>query len=725
VNVQEATARAATDNRSIEVDPVSFEIIKNKLSHVVDEGITALKNCSGTAITSEMQDLCVGLYRPDGGLLAVGLGFLHHVTAAMRAVGYIVEHYSENPGIAEDDIWFHNDEYVGAIHAPDAYVISPIHWQGELTGWVATFVHIADIGAISPGGFSPNAKSSFDEGFMSKGIKIAEGGVLRDDIIDTILNHSRDPGMLMLDLKSQMAANYTAKVRLLALFEEYGFEQVDAVRLQLIDQSEELMRKRLAEIPDGTWRARTHYDIPGDVRHIELTATKQGGDLTFDCEGTSPQSPLPINCAYHAAWGGSIAPVFPLLAWDLFWNEGILKPIEFKAPEGSLVNAIRPAPLSLATIATTQAMNTLAMEVIAKMLGSTEKYKDRPTATWAGAYLHWHYAGLNPDNEYVVAGTTDSIALAGGARAFRDGVTTGGDIANPALRTANTETHEVQFPMRTLYRRAVPDSGGPGKYRGGVSQEVGLVQHGIPDHEWEFVVMPGRGTLAPLAHGVAGGYPGCTNAVKIFRDGNVADLPFDLDSTRGDMEDAVMGDFMLDENDIFYGRWTGGGGYGDPIDRDPALVLKDVTQGLVTDEPALEIYGVVIDDARTAVDEEATHAKRVAIREARLGRGLEVDTTARHEIESSGQRFNEYLQLADDGVQCTWCGGHICAAGERWKDHASVGMERPSASGPLRPDDGDFHLRCFYCPTCATQLEVEVIYTDDEPIHDQIERWHG
>ena len=233
------------------VDPVTFEIIRHKLYQVIDESIIALENVSGSPITNEGHDMMSSLYRADGGLMVGGVGFLHHLTSAAQAVKHVIEHFTEDPGIGEDDVYFFNDSYTAALHPPDVYMISPIHYDGVLTGFVANFVHVTDIGAIDPGGFSPSARESYQEGFQTKGLKIVEGGKFRKDVIETFLNMVRDPGMTQLDLKSQLAANHVAKDRMRRLYDDYGVETVDRVSDELIRQSEALVRRRLAELPDG------------------------------------------------------------------------------------------------------------------------------------------------------------------------------------------------------------------------------------------------------------------------------------------------------------------------------------------------------------------------------------------------------------------------------------------------------------------------------------------
>src|SRR6185503_7146455 len=270
---------------------------------------------------------------------------------------------------------FLNDSYTAALHPPDVYLISPIHYEGRLTGFAANFVHVTDIGAIDPGGFSPSARDNYQEGFQSKGLKIVEGGRIRRDVLDTFLNMVRDPGMTQLDLRSQLAANHVAKQRMKELYADYGVDVVEAL-------SEQLVRTRLGELPDGEWRVREYIDMPGANAKVELTATKEGDALTYDFTGSSPQVELGVNCSYWATWGGLFAPIFPLLAWDVTWNEGVTRPIRLIAPEGTIVNCTRPAPISIATVGTIQIVNNLSTLALSKIFGASERHRDRSTAVW-------------------------------------------------------------------------------------------------------------------------------------------------------------------------------------------------------------------------------------------------------------------------------------------------------------------------------------------------------
>jgi N-methylhydantoinase B len=701
------------------VDPVTFEIIRHKLYSVMDEAIIALENVSGSPITNEGHDLMASLYKADGGLMVGGVGFLHHLTSAAQAVKHILQTYSDDPGIGEDDVYFLNDSYTAALHPPDVYLISPIHFQGRLTGFAANFVHVTDIGAIDPGGFSPSARDNYQEGFQSKGLKLVEGGRMRRDVLDTFLNMVRDPGMTQLDLKSQLAANHVAKQRMLELYGDYGVDVVETVSEELIRQSEQLVRNRLSELPDGEWRVREYIDMPGANAKVELTATKEGDTLTYDFTGSSPQVELGVNCSYWATWGGLFAPIFPLLAWDVTWNEGVTRPIGLIAPEGTIVNCIRPAPISIATVGTIQIVNNLSTLVLSKLFGASERYAHRSTAVWHGSHAHVETHGFTAEGEFFVAPLTDTFCGAAGARAFADGVDMGGEIPNIVSRWANAESQELNTPIRYLFRRAVPDSGGPGKYRGGVCHEYAFTPNGANEVG---LVLFGKGTRAPMSLGIFGGYPGCNVGYTTFRQGNVDELPDRLEELRGSEQfDQFWGTLELHDGDVQYVRFMGGGGYGDPLDREPELVLKDVLAGLVTDRPARDIYGVVV--ATGSVDGDATRARRRELRAERLGRPLEA-ADERIDVPRTGKRLAEYLQRTEsDATQCTWCGTEVAPAGTDWKDHAVLRRLPVEKTGPNRAVAGEFFLIEAFCPGCATLLDAELAAGDDPPLHDRVRSW--
>jgi N-methylhydantoinase B len=599
------------------MDPVTFSIIRHRLFRVVDEAVITLKHVSGSAITNEGHDLMVSLYQADGSLLMGGVGFLHHLTSAAEACKAIIRKFEGR--IEEGDLFLLNDPYTAALHTSDIYLVSPIHHRGKLVAWSACFVHVSDIGAMNPGGFAPDAQDIFTEGFSSPGIKLVERGELRQDIWDTILNMVRSPEMVALDLRSMIACNNVARERMLALIEKYGAQTVDVASKMLIDQSEVRLRARLSELPDGQWQSRQYLEVKGETYKVLLTMSKRGDSLTFDFTGSSPQSKHGVNCSKWASLGGLFAPLFPLLCYDIVWNEGVIKPIKMIAPEGTIVNCMRPAPVSVATVGAIQSVNNAACSVIGKMLAASEKYANEASAVWHANHFAIFMFGNNQRGRLAIGILTETFAGAGGARTFADGVDIGGEMPNPISRMANVETLEAQFPIRYLFRRRLKDSSGPGEYRGGAGGEMAIVAHDAPDGGIHYV-LSGKGSKFPQSEGLGGGFPGSVNDYVWVHSPremhNIDRFAQSLNTIPGESEPISWGVFPLMGNDVLYVRWNGGGGIGDPLDRRAEKVVADIEAGLISERAGTEIYGVVREGR--ALDEVATRAKRSALRQARL-----------------------------------------------------------------------------------------------------------
>ena len=204
------------------VDPITFEILSHRLYQIAKEMGTALERVGGTVNTTQMHDYMASLYLANGDVLSAGDSMGWHVACAGFAVKRIIERFENTSGIHADDVFLLNDPYLAAIHQSDVYLISPIHFRGRLVGWSATFVHVMDIGAMSPGGNSPGATEICHEGIRIPGIKLVERGQLRQDLFDAIINMTRQPVMVGLDLKCEIAANNVAKARMQALYEQFG-----------------------------------------------------------------------------------------------------------------------------------------------------------------------------------------------------------------------------------------------------------------------------------------------------------------------------------------------------------------------------------------------------------------------------------------------------------------------------------------------------------------------
>ncbi|MGI9131328.1 MAG: hydantoinase B/oxoprolinase family protein [Candidatus Nanopelagicaceae bacterium] len=599
------------------MDPITFSIIRHRLYRVVEEAVITLKHVSGSAITNEGHDLMVSLYEADGTLLLGGVGFLHHLTSAAEACKSIIRRFKGD--VHEGDLFLLNDPFTAALHTSDIYLVSPIHYKGELIAWSACFVHVYDIGAMNPGGFAPDAQDVYSEGFSSPGLKLVDRGNLRQDVWDTLLNMVRGPEMVALDLRSMIACNNVAKDRMVALVEKYGLPTFQETCKSLVTQSESRLRERLRELPDGSWQSRQYFDVKGEVYKVLLKMTKKDDELTFDFTGSSPQSKYSVNCTKWASLGGLFAPLFPLLCYDITWNEGVIRPIKVIAPEGSIVNCTKPSPVSVATVGAIQSVNNAACTTIAKMLASHDKYDDQTSAVWHANHFAVFMFGKNQRGGDAIGILTETFAGAGGARTFADGVDIGGEIPNPISRMANVETVEAMFPVRYLFRRRLKDSGGGGEFRGGTGGEIALVPHDAPDGGLHYV-LSGKGSKFPQSEGLDGGNPGALNDyVWVHTDDSKTShncFSQSLSSIPGEKESISWGVFPLMGNDALYVRWNGGGGVGDALDREPKAVLADVINSLISPQAAKEIYGVVI--TNNTVDDAKTKELRNTLKSGRI-----------------------------------------------------------------------------------------------------------
>ena len=284
-------------------------------------------------------------------------------------------------------------------------------------------------------------------------------------------------------------------------------------------------------------------------------------------------------------------------------------------------NCRRPAPVSVATVGAIQSVNNAACATIGKMLAASDKYAGEATAVWHANHFAIFLFGRNQRGGQSIGILTETFAGAGGARSFADGVDVGGEIPNPISRMANVETMEAMFPLRYLFRRRMIDSGGAGQYRGGVGAEFALVPHDAPDGGLHYVVS-GKGTRFPMSEGLSGGYPGAPNAYvwvhtnEATGDDAPPSFAQSLDAMPGEKEPVSWGVYPIMGRDGLYVRWNGGGGFGDPAERDPEAVAADVRKGVVSERTSRNVYGVVIDEASGTIDHDRTEAARAALRES-------------------------------------------------------------------------------------------------------------
>jgi N-methylhydantoinase B len=598
------------------VDPITFEILSHRLYQIAKEMGTALERVGGTVNTTQMHDYMASLYLANGDVLSAGDSMGWHVACAGFAVKRIIERFENSGGINPDDIFLLNDPYLAAIHQSDVYMISPIHFRGKLMGWSATFVHVMDIGAMSPGGNSPGATEICHEGIRIPGIKLVDRGELRKDLFDAFINMTRQPVMVGLDLKCEIAANNVAKSRMQALFEQFGPELVTAVSQEMLHYSETILKKRIAEIPDGTWSDSGSIHA-GDTWKVYVTLNKKGDRLFFDFTGSSPQAKKGINLPYHATFGACYEAILCTLAYDLPKNHGALKAIEVVASPGTVVNPTSPAPVSLNTTSGGATVKFVANSAIMQMLATSEKWRGEVMALNAGHRLARH-AGVNQHGKYYVSTLSEGALDGTGARSYKDGDDTG-----RGLSCHNIEWLEANFPLLYLFRRNTKGGAGAGKFRGGTGGESALTVHDAPEGKIKGVAL-GVAGLRNSGQGMFGGYPGAPSLLMLTEGARVEETiaennsPDQLAELGGTSKLLPYCEFDIGKNDVLYMRMSSGGGYGDPLEREPERVLNDVEAGIVSRKEAQEIYGVVIGAAAPALDIAATQKLRIDLKRERL-----------------------------------------------------------------------------------------------------------
>jgi N-methylhydantoinase B len=701
------------------IDPVTFEVLWHKLMQLAEEmGITYFRT-TGSHVVITGTDASSAIMTPYGEAVAVGPYIVTQANVLPLIVRSTIDRCSENPGIGPGDVFICNDPYAGAIHQPDIATVTPIYDGDELIAWLGTSGHQVDNGGMEPGGFSVRATEVHQEGLRIPPVKIVEAGCLREDILSWIDNQVRDP-LVALDVRAQVATLTVGTRRMHEICERYGSGPLKETMTGILDFAEERFAERLRSLPDGTWQQTQYVDHDGhepNIYRIECAVTKRGDRLIVDFEGTSANASGIINATYAGLNAGVLSAVSILLAYDLPWNSGIRRRIDVRAAPGTINNASYPAPVTMATISATIVTIDAVWSCLSQMLLESDLAIEA-MANWSGSSLAPIFTGVTKGGEPFAHTEMSHFGGGGGARTFRDGVDSAGIVFNTTPNIPNIETNEQDFPVLYLFRRHLTDSGGPGRYRGGMSGELAYVPHKAGGHMDG--LFAGTGSYMPNAIGLAGGLPG--SAVRVLRVARSAipellargePLPAELDQAGGSVEilDPKHPRTPLGPGDIWYHSWQSGAGYGDPLDRDPRAVLRDVLDSAVSAEAAREIYGVIIEDDQVA--HEATARRRDAIRRERIGR--EPKPLAMLPLMKA---VGDSLVVEGKGsTRCGRCGESLGSGGPRGACAAAVVLESTlDPAGPHRGQDyGDlgFRLHRYVCPGCATQFHAELAYVGD------------
>lgn len=709
-----------------EIDPITVEILSNRLWITNDEAAATVRRVSGSPVATEICDFNTALLRANGDAFMVGTYMAFLSLGHDAIVKDILANYADNPGIGPADMFICSDPYRGCTHQNDVTLVAPIHYQDELIAWSGVTIHQVDVGGPVYGSqASVGATSIYQEALPMPPMKIVEDGVLRKDLEEEYLIRSRTRETNALDLRAKMAANNLAKARILECVERYGLETVQATIDSVIDSTEARLRARLRRLPDGIWRHRAYMDdSPGKTHYLEVSLSKRDSELCFDFTRTGPQTGAIFNCSKGGLMSGLLGSVLPVLFYGMYWCPAAAqRVIELKTTPGTLVDAEWPAGMCKATTAAIAMVNTMANVVLGKMMAGSgdAEIGARAMAPWMAAATVQELSGTDQRGQEFGATLLDPMAGGGGAKADGDGIDSGSVIRAVKLRIANVETYEFRYPMLYLYRRQLEDTAGAGMFRGGAGCSLMYTPHGTD--EIPASVMHSINYQVPATVGIFGGYPASTNSMAILRDSDVwerlsaGDVPNELEALTGDLEPVpIMQSTGLHRGDVYHSITTGGGGFGDPLQRDPGAVQRDVASGATSQPWGETVYGVVL-TAEGGVDEERTEVRRKEIRAERLTLAAppaHASQPTRHERAELERSLGGCLRLYRIGSAqhygCS-CGWLLAPAGQPYKDGLRV-LESPTQEAGPRVDPYrigvGFVFRRFVCPSCGSLIETEV-----------------
>jgi N-methylhydantoinase B len=716
--------------RAAEVDPVTAEVVRYALLNTNFEHADMIQRLCVSPVTMLTRDYQASVLCEDGDLVCLGANLQYFSTSHTMTVKWTLEHRSANPGIRPGDVFLSNDPYVGAPHQPDTCIYTPLFVGGSVFCWVANSMHLADVGGSVQGSFCITAPDAWADPPSFPPIRLVEDGVLRDDVEQLFARQSRVPPAVKMDLRAAIAAVTTTRRRLEGLIERYGADVVKAVMRSMIDSGEQLMRERLASIPDGRWshRAFTEAALPGDrgIYAYQVNITKRDGRLIVDNLGTDPQAGS-INVTYAAFAGAVQAATVSQLVGDLAGAYGgAHRVIEIRPEPGLLSCADHPAAVSPSGAFTTEMLLNATAIAIGKMLSCAGDPEIAARAI--GPNLPHFYGAIGggldaSGNPFMLINTNGMMGALGG-EAERDGTDVGGHYWIPEGIAYNVEDLEDQYPVLYLYRRLLPvGADGAGRRRGG----LGFVEATIP-RENSFVQMHLYANESfPKGQGQLGANPGSRASFRLRASTDVAarlaagEVPQDFDSLVGEELPVSFKGAPLDIPPGFAWEWVSpsAAGWGDPLLRQPGDVVADVSAGLMERDAARRVYGVVL-DADGAPDGSATAAARAEVRRSRLGGedpGELVDPP------SGAGRAGELLHVVDGRW---WCNGaDLGPVDGSWKRGAvhcelSFGDIAPEFLG-TDPEMADkITVHAWYCPVTGYRLDLELARGDEPPLVDMV-----
>ena len=552
-------------------DAMTVEIVRSKLETLGEEMLYLLYRSAYSTLMRESRDCSYRMTTPTGALVTDG------------AVNYqfAIENLLAQHSFGPDDIWIANHPYqIGVQHTPDLMVIVPVFHEGVHVAFSCATAHKSDSGGALVGSVSMLSTEIYQEGLllplMKLGESTADGYELDDRIIRMISSNVRDPDLYIGDMRAQIGVTLVAKRRIQELAASVGVETLLGVYDEILDLGERMMRRHLSSWPDGEVTVEAFLDSDGINRErpvrYELTVRKSGDSIVLDFSGSDDQTAGPVNMLPPYMQGFAVyTSLLAVTEPSALFNSGMRRPVEVVTRPGSVLNPLLPAPVGATTTVAYRAAD-LVLEALGHFV------PDKTAANGGGAggstALLWR---IPRGSRTSRAMQYEVLATAQGATEFADGCSgTGANFYNNP--TTPIEILELQFPVRIERFELICDSGGPGRHRGGLSyrREYRCLVPAMLNRRADRGRFPGKGIRGGMAGSLA----------RLFLN----------PGTENEAEVPIAGRYEFEAGESFMGEGAGGGGYGDPFERDAALVARDVSVGYVSREAAYSSYGVVLKD---------------------------------------------------------------------------------------------------------------------------------
>mgnify|MGYP001359977343 CR=1 FL=1 len=567
-------------------DPITFEVIRNALQSITDEMMVTVQRTGRSPTTTQAFDFSTALCDSNGDVLDQGLAIPIHMGGIPNAVQAVLSKFQGH--IYSGDVIILNDPYSGGLHLPDIFCIVPIFVEKQIFGYSVTVVHHMDVGGRSAGSMAHDSTEIYQEGIRIPPMKLYERGNLNVTLADLIQLNVRTPDVVMGDFASQISSCRMGERGILDLVVLYGEEFLKGYLRDLMDYSERMTRQAISEWPDGIYKFTDYLDEDGIVDEpipLKVALHIRGDSALVDFTGSAPQTKGAINCVLSQSKAMAYCAIRCAIGEDMPNNSGCFRPIDIIAPEGTITNMKHPASCA--------ARGVTSFRLIDTVLGAlAQVVPDRVAAAPEGGTSTGRFGFPQPDGSIKVY--YDNVFGIRGAWSTGDGMggaaSVGANISNVSV-----EILESQSPLRLRSYGYVPDSGGPGEHRGGLAIA----------REWEILAPEAsitwrsdRRVFRP--YGLMGGEPGqgSLNILNPYTDNHI--LPTKINT-------------VLRKGDVFRHVSPGGGGYGNPLNRDTEAIWWDWRNGKITTSHARKVYGVVIDETKGTVDTARTISLRKSL----------------------------------------------------------------------------------------------------------------